>query len=116
MASIDLPKNMVTESKEIKDSDTLLYIPSIPTLIRYHKALCPLRCNMGLSWGYSLNNHPKSRDVYHPECRRHLYLIQKRWCKKVKLEKLKKITRVLMRMLSSDINHTDFIDMIYKFL
>ena len=38
------------------------------------------------------------------------------WIRKIKLEKLKKITRVLMRMLSSDIKHTEFIHIIYKFL
>ena len=64
----------------------------------HKKIVKPPQYDLGLS---SDINH--SRDV-------------KLWLQKVKLEKLKKITRVLMRMMSSNIKHTDFIRMIYNFL
>ena len=64
----------------------------------YKKVVNPVQSNLSLSRDI---NH--SRDV-------HL------WLQKVKLEKLKKITRVLIRMMPSNIKHTHFIRIIYKFL
>jgi hypothetical protein len=109
MDVFNIQKNIATESNEVKDSDLILLTPT--RLIRYYKACCILNCRV---WVYT--DDPTRRVAYHPWCRRYLYLIQKRWRKKVRLEKLKKITRVLKRTFNPYINYSDFILLIYKFL
>ena len=86
-------------------------IPDPPRLCRTYKAQCPIMCN--LSWTSTKDEF--KRNVWHPECRRSLYLVQKCYRQKVRLSKLNKITQVLLKKISQ-IKLTSFIGLIYKFL
>jgi len=85
--------------------------PPTPVLRRSYKAMCPLMCKLGLTISYE----PSNNIVYHPKCKKNLLAIQKIWRKKVKINRLKNVTRVLKKKLNN-INITDFIYIVFKFL
>ena len=85
--------------------------PLTPVLRRSYKAMCPLMCKLGLTISYEVNNNI----VYHPECKKNLLAIQKVWRKKIKINRLKNVTHVLNKKLNN-INITDFIEIVFKFL
>ena len=113
MAQQNQNKNIYyIESKE-ENINYILPLVMLP-LVRTYKAVCPMIPFCKLPRTESKD--PKNRNVWHPECKHALHIVQVSWRRKIRLLKLQNITRVLMRKISKQIKPTDFIFMIYKFL
>lgn len=81
----------------------------VPVLRRTYRAYCPM-CHLNTT-----THDPDNRIVFHESCEKNLHIVQSIWRKKLRLKKLKNITRVLIRTVK-DVQPTDIIKLVYEFM